>query len=512
MSNPANAAATGPNPQVYIDGLLQGLAGQPNGIVLRHRGQDVTAVQFLASVYRHARALAGVGIGRGKLVALFAPNCPQAVAIRYASHVLGAATVYLSAPASAQRRAELVEQMVPDLLVVFPETARLLPPHVACPVASVGGALPAPAPQLDRLAAAQAPEPMDVRARPQDLGVVVCSGGTTGVPKGSWRTFASYSAMVLSPSAPGRRQLVNGPLAYLSQVLVDTTLLGGGCVIFRDAYDAADTLATVEHERVTDLFLVEPQLFELMDHPDLPHRDHSSLRAITHIGASAAPTLRLRARERLGAVLAHSYGASEMGLVSILTPAEHDLSRPQRFTCAGRIREGVEIRFRRVEDNALAAPAEPGSIEVRSPAVAGGYRHRPELQAQAFKDGWYRSGDLGRVDDEGCLHILGRVADIRWIDGRMVSPTLVQDTLCHLAQVRYCVVVVDAEAGHWVAAVVPWPGMPFDERVCRGAVAAEFGDAFAGAIVFVAMARVPLTEQGKPDRIALEAMGRGQSG
>ncbi len=82
---------------------------------------------------------------------------------------------------------------------------------------------------------------------------------------------------------------------------------------------------------------VEPQLFELMDHPDIAHRDLSSLRAITHAGASAPPTLRRRARERLGAVLAHVYGASETDIVSALSPAEHDLARPNLFSCAGGI-------------------------------------------------------------------------------------------------------------------------------------------------------------------------------
>lgn len=207
-------------------------------------------------------------------------------------------------------------------------------------------------------------------------------------------------------------------------------------------------------------------------------------------------------------MLAHTYGASEMGLISNLTPAEHDLSRPQRFTCAGRIREGVEIRFRRVGDNTLAPPSEPGSIEVRSPAMAGGYRNRPDLEAEAFKDGWYCSGDLGFLDDEGYLHILGRAVDIRCIDGRMASPTLVQDTLCHLPGVRYCVVVVDPEAGHWVAAVVPWPGVPVDDRVCRSAVAEQFGEPFAGQLAFFSMDRVPLTEQGKPDRTAIKEIGR----
>src|SRR4029079_1860168 len=128
-------------------------------------------------------------------------------------------------------------------------------------------------------------------------------------------------------------------------------------------FDPATTLATVERERITHLFLVEPQLFALMDDPRVPEHALPSLRAVTHIGAAAAPVLRRRARERLGPVIAHTYGASEMGLGSALTPPEHDLAYPGRFTCAGRVLPGVEVRFRS-PDGALDERA--GAIEVRS--------------------------------------------------------------------------------------------------------------------------------------------------
>ncbi len=137
---------------------------------------------------------------------------------------------------------------------------------------------------------------------------------------------------------------------------------------------------------------VEPQLFELMDHPDIAHRDLSSLRAITHAGASAPPTLRRRARERLGAVLAHVYGASETGIVSALSPAEHDLARPNLFSCAGGIHPGVDVRFRR-NDGTLADPGETGSIQMRFPAMAGGYRNARNLHADVWTA---RAGAQGR--------------------------------------------------------------------------------------------------------------------
>jgi fatty-acyl-CoA synthase len=324
------------------------------------------------------------------------------------------------------------------------------------------------------------------------------------VPKGSWRTFDAYTGMVNVPSPADRRQLANGRLAYLTQALVDTTLLGGGCVVLADGFDPAGTLAAIERERITDLFLVEPQLVELMDHPDVDRRDLSSLRSLVHIGALAPPVLRERARRRLGPVVGHTYGASEMGLVSALRPAQNT---PDRFDSSGRVIPGVEVRLRRA-DGSLAGPGEPGAIEVRSPAMAAGYRNQPERQAAVFVDGWFRSGDLGILDADGFLHILGREADARRFDGRLVTPLLVQDVLCRLPSIRYAVIVVDPVTGAWVVPAEAWPGSTVDPGKCRAAVEAAYGPEAAAPLVVLPVERIPLTEQGKPDRGTIAGLPR----
>lgn len=205
-------------------------------------------------------------------------------------------------------------------------------------------------------------------------------------------------------------------------------------------------------------------------------------------------------------MLVHTYGASEEGLVSVLSPAEYDPRHPERFTSAGRILAHVDVRLRQ-DDGTLASPGEVGGIEVRSPGMAQGYRNRPDLEAAAFRDGWYRSGDLGRIDGDGYLHVLGRAVDMAWIDGRMVSPTMVEDRLCRLPTVRYAVVVVDHANDRWVAATVPWPDSSLDEADCRHGLAAAFGEAFAARVTIVPLATMPLTEQGKPDREAIGRLG-----
>jgi fatty-acyl-CoA synthase len=491
----------------YIERIIGQLTRAGNRRpVLNWQGRDLSAADFLFSIYTYAGALSSLGIGRGSLVALLAPNCPDAIAVRYAAHLLGAGACYLSAPRFAEARARLIQQIDPSLLVILPETLHLLPTGTGIRTVAVGDCGP-DVPQLEQLATSQRSVVPACQARPSELAVIASSGGSTGVPKGSCRNFSSYTRMVDVHSRPDRRQLVNGRLAYLSQVLVDVTLLGGGFVVLRDAFDPTDTLAQIEEQRITDLFLVEPQLFELMDHPDIETRDLSCLRSLVHVGASAPPALRRRARKRFGAVIAHTYGASEQGLVSQLSASEHDPSIEERWSCAGRLLPGVELRLRK-SDGTLADTNQPGAIEVRSPAMAQGYRNRPDLTVHAFADGWYHSGDLGFLDGGGYLHVLGRAEDIAIGTKGLIIPTALEDTLCGLPSVKYAFVVVDQELGTRTAAVVPWPRSAVDSAQCLLAVSAAHGTDVAESLIIVEVERLPVTEQGKPDRQIIQSLGR----
>lgn len=496
----ANAQAAG---RPYVDPLLDELAARANGTVIRYQGGDVSGSALRSAIYRYARALGALGIGRGAIVALYAPNRPDALAVRYAANLLGAATMFLPALASPERRATLLARIRPTLLVVFPETAHLVRDVVDARIVSVG--YQSTRIHLDSFANVQSGLPLESRAMPDELAVIVSSGGTTGVPKASRRSFAAYSAMVTGPRDTQRRQLVNGPLAYLSQVLVDTTLIGGGTVVLDREYSAAATLAAIDSERITDVLLVEPQLFETMDHPDVGRRDLSSLRSIAHVGGSAPAVLRQRALRRLGPVLTHMYGASEAGLVSVLPPAGYAAS-PALLETAGRVRTGVEVRLR-CADGSLAANGHPGSIEVRSAAVAQGYRNQAAEGARKFRDGWCLTGDIGLIDDEGYLHVIGRASDVAEIDQRTIGPVHIEDVLCRLPDVRYAVVfaATDVNGGHaWYAAVEPWAGKRVNLARCTRALSAAFGDLVANAVGLAQAQAIPLTEQGKADRGALE--------
>ena len=118
----------------YVDELVAALDRAGDRPVVRRDGRDTTGRELLTAIYRYARALDRLGAGRGSLVALFAPNRPEALAVRYAANLIGAGTVYLSAPAAEHHRAALLHTVDPQLLVVFPETAGLVPAGTAGPV------------------------------------------------------------------------------------------------------------------------------------------------------------------------------------------------------------------------------------------------------------------------------------------------------------------------------------------------------------------------------------------
>ncbi|MDD7965361.1 AMP-binding protein [Actinomycetospora lemnae] len=129
MTDTAAAPPTSTTAEVHpsVEQIVAAPAAAGERVVLRHPDGETTGAELLASIHRYARALASLGVGTGDLVAQYAPNRPDALAVRYATHLIDAGAVYLSAPPGAERRARQLEQIDPRLVVVFPQTARPVP-------------------------------------------------------------------------------------------------------------------------------------------------------------------------------------------------------------------------------------------------------------------------------------------------------------------------------------------------------------------------------------------------
>lgn len=417
-------------------------------------GCSMSAGEFLDLVSRFAAAL-HPSVGPGALVAIVAPATPEGIAVRYAAAALGCATVYCPGVDAPDRLPQFLASVGADLVVTFPEA---LPSATTSPVA------------------------IPVAVQPTSPSVLVASGGTTGVSKASTRDWQRYARMVDIGPCPGRRQLICTPLAYIAQILVDSTLIGGGVVVLRNNFHPQEVLTDIRDHRITHLTVVEPQLVRLVD-AVTASSDLTSLQAISHVGCDAAASLRTRLLTRLGApILVNPYGASEFGVVSALAAPEYSLDHPELLDSSGRIAADVDVRV-----------GQRGTIEVRSPAVAQSYA---TTVSDAFgPDGWFDTHDVGTVDDAGYLRIRGRAADGRIINGRMIFPSDLQDALCAIPGVLYAVALPSPD-GPGFGVAVTLADTNLGDVV--SAVTDQDPDLAPAAAVVVDV--MPTTEQGKPNR------------
>ncbi|MEE4419446.1 AMP-binding protein [Streptomyces bugieae] len=503
--------------RTYVEENLDVLSSDPAHEAVVHQGRRVTAGEFRALVHRMARALRARGVAREDTVTLLSGNLPEALVARYAANLIGARVNHLYNKLSAESQADIVRDVETRALIVDPRYAeRAAEVAELAPVPDVLVLGPAKlGTDLLELAAEQSDEPFASLARPEDVCTIRHTGGTTGHPKGICTTFeqARWFRGVL-PEKPGeRRQLVATTLAHAAGAMADSTLYAGGTVVLLDDFDPAEVLAAIERERITDLFLLPPLLYQLMDHPDRPRTDTSSLRMVAYGGCQASPARIADAIRTFGPVLMQGYGQNEAGGISVLTQEDHDPDRPDRLRSAGKVLPDVEVAIR--DESGRDLPnGEHGEVCVRSPMIMQGYWKQPELTAEVLRGGWLHTGDIGFLDDEGYLTIVDRIKDMIVVVGGHVYTTELEDLLNSHPQVLQSAVygVRDADRMERVhAAVVRAPGSTVDGPELRAMVCAERGAMYEPAhLTFVDA--LPLTDAGKPDKKELRRRAEQEAG
>ncbi|MFI9049622.1 AMP-binding protein [Streptomyces sp. NPDC053427] len=516
-------------PDCYVDLLLAALARDPaRPAVTSADGTELTAGALYATVHRMAAVLAERGIGRADTVTLLSGNRPEVLAARYAANLLGARVVFLYVGMAPEILARIVESAETVLLLVDPElhaTARALLGHLQGPPPEVMTLGPMPAPVAGAAADAAAPGPdllaagaalpatpeITCAARSEDDWCIRHTGGTTGVPKGVRMANAPYARMIAQqlPTADEARPrfLACTSLAHLAGVFSDVALASGGTVVLHRAFDPTAVLAAVARERITDLWLLPPLLYRLLDDPTLPTTDLGSLARITYGGCMASPSRIMQAVEAFGPVLYGIYGMSEAMSITVALPADHTSTGPGGRITVGRAMPGVELAIRDADGRDLPT-GERGEVHVRSAGVTTGYWKQPELTTQVLPgDGWLHTGDVGILDDDGRLYLVDRVKDVIIVVGGHVHPAEVEDLLHTHPAVAHCAVygvrtADEAEEVH--AAVVPAPDHVVDPDVLRAFVTEHKGALYAPVAVHVVDA-IPLTAAGKPDKPLLRA-------
>ncbi|MER7410518.1 class I adenylate-forming enzyme family protein [Streptomyces cacaoi] len=510
----------------YVEAVLRVLAARPSrAVVTAADGTEITAGRLHGRVLRLAGELAERGVARGSTVSLLAGNSVEALVARYAVNLAGARVVVLHEGTSAAVMARLMASVDCSLLLADeangPAVSELLGLFDA-PHAHGDAPEPSAAPHVlslgpggfaeDVLAAAARRPALPTRARvgPDDDWCIRHTGGTTGIPKGVRMSHGSYRRSLERP-LPGAgvplRYLACTSLAHLAGVFADTALLHGGSVVLRPGFEPGDTLAAIARERVTDTWLLPPLLHRLLDHPDLPRTDLSSLRRISYGGTAASPSRLRRAAEVLGPVLYALYGQTETQLIAEAGPEELSRPGPDGQLTVGRALPDVELLVRDADGTALP-PGEQGEILVRSPTVMRGYWKQPELTAEVLsEDGWVRTGDIGHLDEDGRLYLVDRLKDTIVVVGGHVHPAELEELLLSRADVAQCAVFGsrDEDAVERVhIAVVPAAGARPTPQELSAFVTARKGRLYTPATVRL-LPSLPLTPAGKPDKRLLRS-------
>ncbi|MFE7531509.1 AMP-binding protein [Kitasatospora sp. NPDC057542] len=496
--------------------ILRSLASDPSRPAITSAdGVELTAGDFAATTYRLAHELTARGVTVGSTVTLLTGNTPEALSARYAAGLAGARVVNLYDGMSTPILAEITASVDTTVLLVDAEryaaAAELLPlidvPTVLTLGPGPGGAPAAVGADVIAASAHRPAEPPAVRIGPDDDLGIRHTGGTTGIPKGILSLHGPYrrvfDAPIGSDPADGApRLLAATPLAHLAGIMCDLTLYHGGAVILQRSFEPGAVLAAIERERITDLWLLPPLLYQLLDHPAIGRTDLSSLRQIAYGGCAASPTRIREALKVFGPVLMGAYGMSEAQMISVLTPQEHDRIGPGSTQVpVGRPAQGVEVAIRSPDGTDLPT-GEQGEIHLRSDTVMAGYWKRPDLTAAVLRDGWLDTGDVGYFDKDGYLYLSDRVKDLIIVVGGHVYPSEVEDLLLTHPTVARCAVFGvrdDQEAEHVHVAVVPTPGQRPELDELRAFVTERKGRIYAPEALHL-VDEIPLTPVGKPDR------------
>lgn len=266
------------------------------------------------------------------------------------------------------------------------------------------------------------------------------TSGTTGRPKAAVLTHGQMAFVVTNHNAdlfPGTthedRSIVVAPLSHgagvhqLCQVARAVTTI----LMPSDRFDIDAFWALVERWNVTNLFTVPTIVKMVVEDPAVDRYDHSSLRYVIYAGAPMYRADQKKALEKLGAVLVQYFGLGEVtGAITVLPPAWHSLEdRPEaRVGTCGFERTGMQLQIQ--DDNGNELPAgQTGEICAIGPAVFAGYYNNPEANAKSFRNGWFRTGDLGHVDEQGFLYITGRASDMYISGGSNVYPREIEEKL-----------------------------------------------------------------------------------
>ncbi|GFG51308.1 AMP-dependent synthetase [Mycolicibacterium agri] len=456
--------------------------------------REYTLAELDALADGMATTLEGRGVGAGDRVALMSSNRPEFVIALRAIWKLGAAAVLLS-PAwrEAEVRNALALTAPTHAVGDHPVLGELMPMlSLDEPIAPARRSFAAPAPESDAL--------------------FVFSSGTTGMPKAVRHTHGGFAVAVrhwrdaLGLTSADRMQIVTPPSHILGLLNIVMALDTGAWIRLHRRFDIDQMLHHIETDRITIEMAVAPIALALAAHPKLDSYDMTSLRYVMWCATPVTQSVAEAVTERVGVNWVTAYGTSELPVISC------NSLKGARLDTVGRPVPGVDVRIASLDDGQPVSTGEIGEIQVKSDSVMAGYLP-DSATAQAFSDGWYRTGDVGYLDDEGWLRITDRAKEMIKVRGFQVAPAEIEAVLHGHPAVDDCAVFgVDhpADGEAIVAAVATHGSVHADELK---ALVADRLASYKQLCRVVFVAHIPRLPSGKVlRRVLKEEHGRPADG
>ncbi|MEU1472495.1 long-chain fatty acid--CoA ligase [Streptomyces sp. NPDC005761] len=434
--------------------LARSVRSRADRTAVRQGKDSLTYAQLDAITARFATLLRSKGLRAGDRVAVALPNVVQFPVVYYGILRAGGTVVPMNPLLKSGEMVFVLRDCGARLLVTSPACA-----DEAVPAAAEAGTecLVADPATFTALLRSFEPVARAAGAAGDDTAVILYTSGTTGAPKGAELTQRNLVSNALTVARTllrlGPDDVLFGGLplfhAFGQTCAMNASIASGSCLSLLPRFQPSDALETLRRDGAT-VFLGVPTMYSaLLRHgtgPSLPR-----LRLAVS-GGSSLPVELLHAAEReLGVTVLEGYGLSETSPVACFNPP----GRPRKPGSIGLPVRGVELRLVGA-DGGTSGPGEVGELAIRGENVMKGYWNRPEATAAAFRDGWFHTGDLARVDEDGYYFVVDRKKDLVIRGGYNVYPREIEEVLYrHPDVVEAAVVgVPDPVLGEEVAAAV----------------------------------------------------------
>lgn len=424
--------------RVYVNapGTLRdialGLGNWGDRPFLAYKDERWTYAEQARIVAGLARALRDdYGLRKGDRMAVAMRNYPEWTPAFWASQLLGLVVVPLNAWWTSDELAYALEDAAPRLIIADAERSKLIAPHLGdATLIEVRGNG-----DWEKLIASLDPAatPPDADVDPDDDATIMYTSGTTGRPKGAIGTHRNHVTNLFNvalsgfvsaalagggeppepdPSAPQTGTLCTFPLFHIAGLTtLYATALAGGRMVTQYKWDLAEARAIIHSERLTGVSGVPSVLRQLVadaaDHPD----DYESLLGIAMGGAPIPPDLVTRIGGetfRMPVAASNGYGLTETTSAIVSNSGADYQARPDSV---GRCLPGTDVRVVDPGTGKDVPEGEVGELWFYGPQIVRGYWNNPEATAAAFTDGWFHTGDLGRVTD-GWVYVVDRLKDV----------------------------------------------------------------------------------------------------